>query len=92
MPKYYGFKVCDYYLYYTASCVIEAMHVHASDRRLTEAGSAKFFVKSNGDTTVEKQGQLNDREVRQIREFIKENYKEMYFKWRELANTGYYGE
>ena len=50
------------------------------------------FVKSNGDTTVEKQGQLNDREVRQIREFIKENYKEMYFKWRELANTGYYGE
>ena len=54
--------------------------------------SAKFFVKSNGDTTVEKQGQLNDREVRQIREFIKENYKEMYFKWRELAKTGYYGE
>ena len=92
MPKYYGFKVCGYYLYYTASCVIEAMHVHASDRRLTEAGSAKFFVKSNGDTTVEKQGQLNDREVRQIREFIKENYKEMYFKWLELANTGYYGE
>lgn len=44
MPKYYGFKVCGYYLYYTASCVIEAMHVHASDRRLTEAGSAKFFV------------------------------------------------
>lgn len=27
MPKYYGFKVCGYYLYYTASCVIEAMHV-----------------------------------------------------------------
>ena len=75
MPKYYGFKVCGYYLYYTASCVIEAMHVHASDRRLTEAGSAKFFVKSYGDTTVEKQGQLNDREVRQIREFIKENYE-----------------
>ena len=25
-------------------------------------------------------------------EFIKENYKEMYFKWRELAKTGYYGE
>lgn len=55
MPKYYEFKVCGYYLYYTASCVIEAMHVHASDRKLTEAGSAKFFVKNNGDTTVEKQ-------------------------------------
>lgn len=39
---------------YTASCVIEAMHVHASDRKMTEAGSAKFFVMNNGDTTVEK--------------------------------------
>lgn len=66
--------------------------MHASDRKLTEAGSAKFFVKSNGDTTVEKQGQLNDREVRQIREFIKQHYKEMYLKWQELADTGYYGE
>ena len=71
MPKYYEFKVCGYYLYYTASCVIEAMHVHASDRKLTEAGSAKFFVKSDGDTTIEKQGQLNEREVREIRKFIK---------------------
>lgn len=92
MPKYYEFKVCGYYLYYIASCVIEAMHVHASDRKLTEAGSAKFFVKSDGDTTIEKQGQLNEREVREIRKFIKKNYKEMYLKWQQLANTGYYGE
>lgn len=28
------------------------MHVHASDRRLTEQGSAKLFVKGNGDTIV----------------------------------------
>ena len=92
MTKYYEFKVCGYYLYYTASCVIEAMHVHASDRNLTEGGSAKFFVKSDGDTTIEKQGQLNEREVREIRKFIKKNYKEMYLKWQQLANTGYYGE
>lgn len=69
-----------------------AMHVHASDRKLTESGSAKFFVMSNGETTVKKQGQLNDREVRTIREFIKQHYKEMYLKWQELADTGYYGE
>ena len=80
MPKYYEFKVCGYYLYYTASCVIEAMHVHASDKKLTESGSAKFFVKSNGDTTVERQGILSEREVRIIREFIKDNYKDMYLK------------
>ena len=75
-----------------ASCVIEAMHVHASDRKLTEAGSAKFFVKNSGDTTLEKQGSLTDREVRKIRAFIKEHYKEMYLKWIELADTEFYGE
>ncbi len=75
MPKHYEFKVCGYYLYYTASCVIEAMHVHASDRKLTEAGSAKFFCKSDGDTTIEKQGQLNEREIREIRKFIKRTIK-----------------
>lgn len=92
MPKYYEFKVCGYYLYYTASCVIEAMHVHASDRKLTESGSAKFFVKNNGETTVEKKGILNEREIRKIREFIKLHYKEMYLTWQKLSDTGYYGE
>lgn len=92
MPKYYEFKVCGYYLYYTSSCVIEAMHVHASDRKLTEAGSAKFFVKGNGDTIVENRGILSEREVRRIREFIKKHYKEMYQKWNQLSNTGFYGE
>ncbi|MCM1536954.1 MAG: DUF4160 domain-containing protein [bacterium] len=92
MPKYYEYKVCGYYLYYTASCVIEAMHVHASDKKLTETGSAKFFVKSNGDTTVEKQGRLSDREVKKIREFIRLHYREMYLKWLEVSDTGFYGD
>lgn len=48
MPKYFAFKVAGYYLYFTSKCIIECMHVHASDRKLTEAGSAKFFVKNNG--------------------------------------------
>ena len=90
MPKYYEYKVCGYYLYYTSHCVIEAMHVHASDKKLTEAGSAKFFVKSNGDTTIEIKGTLSEHEIRKIREFIKENYREMYLKWAEKSNSGYY--
>lgn len=45
MPKYYDFMICGYYLYFTSHCIVEAMHVHASDRRLTESGSAKLFVK-----------------------------------------------
>lgn len=56
-----------------------------------EAGSAKFFVKSNGETLVEDKGILNDREIRIIREFIKENYREMYLKWVEKSNTGFWG-
>ena len=92
MPKYYPNKICGYYLYYTSFCIIECMHVHASDKKLTEGGSAKFFVMSNGDTTVENRGVLTDREVSKIREFIKENYKEMYIKWISLSDKGFYGE
>ncbi len=44
MPKYYDFMICGYYLYFTSHCIVEAMHVHASDRHLTESGSAKLFV------------------------------------------------
>ena len=52
MPKYYDFMICGYYLYFTSHCIIEAMHVHASDKHLTESCSAKLFVMSNGDTEV----------------------------------------
>ena len=34
----------------TQNGIVEAMHTHASDRRLTETGSAKFFVKSDSLT------------------------------------------
>ena len=92
MPKYYSYKIHGYYLYYTASCVIEAMHVHASDKRLTEAGSAKFFVKENGDTTVAHSGILSQRDIRLVQNFIKKNYKEMYLTWRELSDQDFYGK
>lgn len=45
MPKYYEFKIAGYYLYFTSFCIIECMHVHASDRRLTESGSANSSLK-----------------------------------------------
>ena len=81
MPKYYEFKIAGYYLYFTSYCVIECMHFHASDRRLTEAGSAKFFVRDNGDTVLQERGILTDREISKIQKFIKQNYPEMYLKW-----------
>lgn len=92
MPKYYPYKICGYYLYYTSFCTIECMHVHASDSALTEATSAKFFVRADGTTTVEKRGILKDREIRKIQEFIKEHYLEMYELWKTDSENGFYGE
>lgn len=90
MPKYFKNKVCGYYLYYTSFCLVECMHAHASDSKLTEAGSAKFFVKSDGSTVVQKKGILTDREVRIIQEFIKEHYLEMYELWKTDSDKGFY--
>ena len=90
MPKYYEFKIAGYYLYFTSFCIVECMHVHASDRKLTEAGSAKFFVKDTGDTVLQNRGILTDREISKIQGFIKDNYKAMYMKWSEYSRNGLY--
>lgn len=92
MPKYFEFMICGYFLYFTSHCVVEAMHVHASDRKLTEAGSAKFFVKSNGDTVVQNKGILTDKEISTIQDFIKINYKEMYIRWSSMSKNGFYNK
>lgn len=90
MPKYYEFKVAGYYLYFTSFCVVECMHVHASDKKLTEAGSAKFFVKGNGDSVLQNKEILTDREISKIQAFIKENYEKMYEKWAQYSENGFY--
>lgn len=90
MPKYYEFKVAGYYLYFTSFCVVECMHVHASDKKLTEADSAKFFVKGNGDSVLQNKGILTDREIGKIQAFIKENYEKMYEKWAQYSENGFY--
>ena len=90
MPKYYEFKIAGYYLYFTSFCVVECMHVHASDKKLTEAGSAKFFVKGNGDSVLQNKGILTDREISKIQAFIKENYEKMYEKWAQYSENGFY--
>lgn len=92
MPKYYEFKIAGYYLYFTSYCVIECMHGHASDRRITEAGSAKFFVRDNGDTVLQERGILTDREISKIQKFIKQNYQEMYLKWSAYSEQGFYNK
>ena len=90
MPKYYQHKISGYYLYYTSFCLIECMHVHASDSKLTEAGSAKFFVKADGSSVVQKRGILKDKEIRVIQDFIKDHYLEMYELWKTDSEKGFY--
>lgn len=68
------------------------MHVHASrDSRLREKGAAKFFVYADGSTRLMEQGTLADREVPLVQDFIKQHYLEMFAKWSELSDAGFYG-
>lgn len=90
--KYYSFKIAGYYLYFTSKCIIEAFHVHASDRRLTEEGSAKFFVRDDGSTRVVVRGVLTDQEVRKIQRFIADHYHEMYLMWSEFGGKDFYNK
>lgn len=90
MPKYFEYKVAGYYLYFTSFCTVECMHVHASDKKLTESLAAKFFVKENGDSVLQKRGVLKDEEIIKIQKFIKNNYQEMYEKWSRFSINGFF--
>ena len=90
MPKYYIDKIADHYLYFTSHCIVEAMHVHASDKKLTEANSAKFFVRSDGSTVLQNKGDLTDKEVIIIQKFIQENYLDMYKTWKNFGGREFY--
>ena len=92
MPKYYPFKIAGYYLYFTSKCIVEAMHAHASDSKLPEETSAKFFVKGNGDSVLQAKGVLTDKEINKIQAFIKINYQDMYNKWAEFSTQGFYNK
>ena len=90
MPKYFPYKICGYYLYFTAHCIVECMHAHASDKELTEGGSAKFYVRSDGSSRVAERGRLNDREICSIQKFIQKNHESMYITWRTMSSNGFY--
>lgn len=49
-----------------------------------------FFVKVDGETEITEKGQLNEREISGIQAFIKKHYREMYLKWSEMSNAGFY--
>ena len=62
-----------------------------TNKKVTETVSAIIEdVKENGDTVLQKRGVLTDPEIAKIQAFIKKNYKEMYLKWAENSDNGFY--
>ncbi len=60
------------------------------DRYVIRFKAAIFFVKSNGDSVLKNRGVLSDREINRIQAFIKDHYMEMYMKWAEYSENGFY--
>lgn len=90
MPKYTRDIIAGYTLYYTSKCIVEAMHVHASDKKLSEAGSAKLFVYEDGETDIQDWGMVNSKDMTKIQRYIKENHKQMFERWSKDSDHGYY--
>ena len=92
MPKYTNDIIAGYTLYFTSKCTLEAMHVHASDKELSERASAKLYVYENGDTKIMDKGTVNDIDMHRIREYVRLNHVQMYKKWCQYSDNGYYNK
>ena len=62
------------------------------DKKLTEADSAKFFVKADGTAVLQKRGDLTDSQITTIEKFIKTNYIDMYKTWKDFGGGEFYGK
>lgn len=92
MPKYLAGKVAGHYLYFTTKCINDPMHVHAGDSKLNPSTSARFWVLQDGSVEVDKTGDLKRSEIKDIIDFIGENYLDMYATWRNWSSQGFYKE
>lgn len=90
MPKYAQDKVFGHYLYFTSFCTVEAMHVHASDKQMTEQKSAKFFVRADGSSVLRRRGDLTKSQQLGIQAYIKQNYLAMYELWATMSANGFF--
>lgn len=90
MPKYTEDKIFGHYLYFTSFCTVEAMHVHAGDEEMSEAKSAKFFVRADGSSVMKRRGDLTKKEQIGIQHYISKHYRAMYAKWSRKSKHGFY--
>lgn len=89
MPDYTKNTIDGYVLYFTSKCVVEAFHAHSSKNR-RPGGSAKIFIREDGSVKVEKTGDLPDKTLHRIINYIGVNYKQMYRIWVAHGGSGYY--
>ena len=90
MPKYTNDIIAGYTLYFTSKCIVEAMHVHASDKALNADAAAKLYVYENGESLIKRKGMVSDKDMKLIQEYIRLNHEQMYEKWKKYSETGYY--
>ena len=74
-------KAGNNWIYFTPFDQKEPTHAHANWPKKTEPGSAKIWIYKNGDTKIVNKGKLKDKELKEIRKFLKLNYMVLFDKW-----------
>lgn len=85
----YGFTYKGYRLYFTTKCVIEPMHTHV-EMNYVQLKAAKIWVGSSGNTKVENPGQVPEKILKEMCDWIKDNHEVMKKKWDAYGGGGYY--
>ena len=71
--------------------VLEALSfLHAEGVAHCRISGENFFVREDGSSYVQERGRLTDHEISVIQRFIARHYKEMYKRWSEDSENGFY--
>lgn len=71
--------VCGYAFSQTEEGFIRVVYLHPPYHALV--------MTSEGEVT---ETNMDDIEISIVREFVKDNYQEMFLKWSEMSNNGFY--
>lgn len=67
------------------NCIIEPVHSHVSDTKLTQRGSAKIWLSDDGRAIVQDRGKISDSDLRKICRYIELNFDDMVGKWENFT-------
>lgn len=90
MPDY-GFTYKGYKLYFTTKCVIEPMHAHV-EKNYVQSKAAKIWVERDDATKIQNRGQVPDKILKEMRDWIKDNHDAMEKKWDAYGGGGFFVE